>query len=365
MSGSTASESLLIKVEDIPVPTRDPLAEDSRRFFTLLYDSQHPSDCSSQSVRFMTYQGTSNGMGSELHHLSYALLVAVAMNRTLVPADGRWLFEDPVWCNFTEEAMGSEDFAGAYSCYFLPLSSCTMSHVMDRSQRHHAVDSAVGDERVVRYGTDVWSRQEITKIVNPHEYRPPGFEHKGVLWIRSQVIGYIFRLSPRAQEVVDAKRMELSISPKPPQKMVGIHVRGQDKVSEATLFSLDRYMERALPHMISRGIDTVYLATDTQTAIEDAQTKWSQYKFVIQWGKNRNIYDHAAHVGGAGSGIAQESLASIADAVFLSECEVFVGTFSSNFGRLAYELAVSKQGRGCQECMVVAESIDDKWYNWP
>lgn len=51
---------------------------------------------------------------------------------------------------------------------------------------------------------------------------------------------------------------------------------------------------------------------------------------------------------------------AIANLWLLSHCQSFVGTFSSNFGRLAYELAYARFGG-----KVFAASMDVFWHAYP
>lgn len=107
-----------------------------QRFREALYASQHPSDCHSVSLCTCGHPtGYTGGLFSLLHLRAECLLYAFVSNCTLVDA--------PDWKEyvFTEkgEYVTSEEcdipsLTSPFECYFQPISSCSVTSVLDTEQ---------------------------------------------------------------------------------------------------------------------------------------------------------------------------------------------------------------------------------------
>ncbi|KAK3265954.1 hypothetical protein CYMTET_25395 [Cymbomonas tetramitiformis] len=98
------------------------------------------------------------------------------------------------------------------------------------------------------------------------------------------------------------------------------------------------------------GYTSVYLATDSPEVARLAQRTYPKFHFVTQaidrgWyedGSNARIEDRMK--GLAGRNLRERiAMEAVADLEVMSRCDAFIGTFSSNMGRLAFELMSARK----------------------
>lgn len=119
------------------------------------------------------------------------------------------------------------------------------------------------------------------------------------------------------------------------------------------------------------GVNTVYLATDSQQVRNETRL-YPEYRWIFWNGSNENdqrlFASHGTNnwdtimmmnVAANRTDLNEEAarLASV-DSMLLAKCDMFVGKFSSNFFRFAYEL----KSAACN-CVVPYASLDAPWCN--
>lgn len=120
-----------------------------------------------------------------------------------------------------------------------------------------------------------------------------------------------------------------------------IHIRRTDKInSEAPLYTVESYMKHAEGYFDFRDLikpsgikknRVVYLATDDLEVVKEVKTKYPNYVFKCN--------EKSSEKGNVKQRYSPESIEDlIKDIHVLSKCEFFIGTFSSQIGRLVYEL---------------------------
>eukprot|EP00759_Apiculatamorpha_spiralis_P016119 PhF_6_TR22503/c0_g1_i2/m.31909 len=84
----------------------------------LIYNQQHPEDCTKARLLVLLYRNTGCGVGCQLLHVVSSLKAAILMNRTLVVPENNWRSAKGTYC------LDSDGF----ECYFKPISPCRVTH---------------------------------------------------------------------------------------------------------------------------------------------------------------------------------------------------------------------------------------------
>mmetsp|Transcript_1581 Transcript_1581/g.4782 ORF Transcript_1581/g.4782 Transcript_1581/m.4782 type:complete len:194 (-) Transcript_1581:174-755(-) len=193
------------------------------------------------------------------------------------------------------------------------------------------------------------------------------------MWWRSQIVKFMLRLNWKMQALVNGERQLLRLPP----LFVGVHVRHGDKKTESSVIPLDMYLEAArdlsraraqlLPSREQQQRYAIYLTTDDPAALEAAR-KWgreeggrSDVDVISRQGEVRGVStatDKAVEMHSINA--TQLGVDAIVNLMILSQCSDFVGTFSSNFGRLAFELAAADKNHS-----LIGASMDVFWHAYP
>eukprot|EP00741_Cyanophora_paradoxa_P024225 tig00021758_g23396.t1 len=430
----------------------DEQLEAMREFRRVIYRNQYRSreDCSPRVSQFLLFRfgaagaragsrtprgrdpgrgpGAGAGFGSELHHMAYALGLALKTRRVLLVAPHQdWLYADHDLC--AEECRSLD-------CHMLPLSTCS-----------RAGGGAQANKTVLYYDFAAWSDAALARsVASPGEARPPGFEKWGPEWAHAQarprpragraparapphvparqVVAFLLRFNARSAAWLEEGLRAAGLAPGAP--CVSIHVRRQDKKSEARPLPLARvprplrprgrgrpagrpgqYVERAGPFL--RALDTtlLFVATDEAAVLREEAGRTSRAtpsstpregprggrgpagrgEPRLRPGRRGQVFDHAGHLRERrrGGTRTREWKAAMVDVVALATCGASVVTFSSNIGRLVAEVATflrhnhtraraapapapasrgRSQGAGRQVRGEVV-SLDDTFYLWP
>lgn len=166
-------------------------------------------------------------------------------------------------------------------------------------------------------------------------------------WLYGHLIGAIFRPNERV----------LALMPKN-IPYVGLHIRRGDKlISEAKKYELREYIHH-IDHLIhpkrhfhtnygNKPNASVWLATDDNSVLQETNN-FKQYTF---------LHQESDVVSVARTGNDLDNV--IKDLWMMSRAKFFVGTFSSQLGRIVLELFYS-QGR--HDAMDYVYSLDDAYY---
>jgi hypothetical protein len=259
--------------------------------------------------------------------------------------------------------------ARAWSCHFKALSSCDGEYddwPADAAPRlgTPAAEAAA----VVTAGYDELRRMLDRPAVRswlPWSYRRNG---RTLLWWRATLVGLLFK--PRATLLARASAAApgwVDAAGRPP--LLGVHVRHGDKAVEATQLGWRVYQQAAEVAATRLAADwrrvapnleeaTVFVTSDSAAlpAIA-ANATASGWGVDLPGGTRLRLRLEVAPAGVALAGApndvqtmqthALNVTAYTEEAVrvvwLLSECDFLLATFSSNTGRLAYELAIAKR----------------------
>lgn len=138
-----------------------------------------------------------------------------------------------------------------------------------------------------------------------------------------------------------------------------LHIRRTDKIGvESIKIPLSNYMDHVIRFFNRRRNlnheKLVYVATDDSNEIKELSNQYPSYKFIHQTFQNHTIEGNNRYS-------SSEFQRLIVDISLLSECDLFVGTFSSQVSRVVYELMQLK----FKDLPKInrAISVDDTWYN--
>nr|XP_026695846.1 alpha-(1,6)-fucosyltransferase-like isoform X2 [Ciona intestinalis] len=149
-------------------------------------------------------------------------------------------------------------------------------------------------------------------------------------WWTGHVISYLVR--PQKWVLEELKTIKREIEFEHP--IVGIHVRRTDKISEASYFGLERYMDHVeswydryqLKHPKEKVVRRIYLATDDAQVVKEAKNSYPHYKILFTIGRTFNNSQNRK------SNSAVKGV--LFDALLLKDSDFVVVTFSSNVSSL-------------------------------
>jgi glycoprotein 6-alpha-L-fucosyltransferase len=163
------------------------------------------------------------------------------------------------------------------------------------------------------------------------------FHSNPFLWFVGQFLSYMMRPNEKLQQYIEKKKKDLKL----PSPYVSIQVRRTDKVKEeAKTHDVDEYMVhiedwfQLCKKDQYRQVDKkrVYIATDDPSVIKKAKEKYKDYE----------VFTDEEIVQSANNQSERFSLDSLFGMVYdlhmLAGSDFMVCTFTSNVGRLAYEL---------------------------
>mmetsp|Transcript_3254 Transcript_3254/g.6410 ORF Transcript_3254/g.6410 Transcript_3254/m.6410 type:complete len:263 (-) Transcript_3254:242-1030(-) len=165
----------------------------------------------------------------------------------------------------------------------------------------------------------------------------------------SLILQYALRLSP-TQEARAAAEQKAMYWPKD-APILGVHFRAGDACLEDEITlgrrcdDFDTYMDKVDEVASKYNISHIYLATDSDEVIETLH-KYSNYTFhfIASVGRgglrNKIPIDDLLHSGRVDG--CKEASDALMDLHFLAQTDAFVGKFSSNIDRVAYNLMFAR-----------------------
>jgi len=286
-----------------------------------IFQVQHPENCSG---RFLIWKLGTGGFGQEVRKLAYQLAIAQAENRTLI------LDTSLPWKYTDKEVCPQQDL----SCFFLPLSSCSLHHVIVQHPQLSSISLPTWTESnleepvvVGQFNTDKW-----------RFYTPSKFTTTLTLeWYRSELLYYIMRPNEFTENLVREEKVALGMDPsKESYLCLAMHVRSGDKRTEYKVHSFLEYLAKAQWFNALYGIKDIFLVTDDHDVIEQAKT---EPNFHIFWSRGtRSVGGSHEH-----SEVGHEVMVKVLkDVLIASQCQLWVGTLSSNFGDIIWELMIAR-----------------------
>lgn len=311
-----------------------------------------------------------DGLGASFHFVHLGLGIALSHGIPLytmnINPGGSW-------------AWGSMCESNDWSCMFQPTNACSFSaeDIKEiQSQWTNAENPCPAPWCLS------WSRHRNNfDMKGPLSIGVPDKGFPSVLY-RSILTDFLFRLSPSIQADVDARpfraipsltnpsdvarnvtlkelRTRLDVRKESDPPIIAMHIRQGDSCKDPRkirkCFKLEDYMKGAIEMRRLYGSDTILAATDSEEIVANmshyADWNWliqdiSRTKYDV---KDEQEYKSGGHIPAkmtrGHEGSRDIPVESITDLSLLSLGSIFIGTFTSDFSRLAYELACARTVR--------------------
>mmetsp|Transcript_60172 Transcript_60172/g.147956 ORF Transcript_60172/g.147956 Transcript_60172/m.147956 type:complete len:348 (+) Transcript_60172:1080-2123(+) len=312
---------------------------------------QHPREC--QRALVYSFDRAVWGLAVNVHYLTVLLNFCWQTNRTLVTAS-------PDHWNYA-----GTDCTQGWECYFQPLSKCkewdiwqpyTLDVRDDVKQdfRKYLYKINVSESPVLYFSNTDGPWLEFLNRPEYKNYVPEQFAHRGALWWRSQLTRYVFRPKDFVLKYTD-KRQE-AMGWQAGMHVVGLHVRHGDKSWDvahqgAYFGGLEKYEEKAKSLLRDdRAKDARFFLSTDDASVLDQVASLSR---PCMWDSEEARYN-GTHVFSP-MGVSEKrwpgfpgndpnvdafryALDSIKSILLLARSSAFVGTATSCFSRLVYQL---------------------------
>lgn len=297
---------------------------------------QNPSDCK-DARKVICNLNKGCGFGCQLHHIVYCLIFAYATERTLILNSRGWRYNNKGW-----------------EYVFHPISDTCVSVYDDKVVQW----PASYDAKVVSlpFIDSISQKPKFLPLAIPSDlaHRIVRFNGDPASWWIGQMLKYVLKPKEETQRAINETIAKLNFK----NPIVGVHVRRTDKVgTEAAFHHLHEYMQHVQHYyeqlQLSRPVDArrVYLATDDAAVLEEARKKYPTYTILGDAGVAQTAATHRRY--------SPQSLRGLLrDLHLLSRCDLLVATFSSQVGRVAYEMMQANRPDASQD----AVSLDDIYY---
>lgn len=290
-----------------------------------LYDLQNPKYCET-ARKLICSLSNDCGYGCQMHHLIYCFMIAYSTKRIM----------------YIDSSVGKYS-SRPWRDYFVSLgSNCSFPHsrnipTWSSDHEKHQIVHLPALDRLQNQPPD----SSCLAVPNEFHSRIQLFHGNPFVWWIGQFCKYIFKYQPDLKIEIEKKKKRLAFK----KPIVGVQIRRTDKLrKEAAYHSIEEYMYWVVLHYkklnLKQGVTEkrVFISTDDLTALSELKTKYPDYMF---------ISDHAASITASDHTYQRYTETSlrgvISDVELLSETDYLVCTFSSNVGRLAYEMMNGKR----------------------
>jgi hypothetical protein len=353
---------------DVPPAAKESFEFASKRLIDNLYKLQYPADCTNAKLLVCEIPNGC-GFGCQMHKVAYCAYAAYGLGRTLIIMDKTWQYmqrNDLPNCQW--EKSGVRPIGFNWGCLLAPISKCKISDSdFAGSRDFDGISSPSNEARVIRY--DNYTPQKYEKIFTveagflyayyvPKELEPEikKFHSDPPVWFLGQIMNFILRPNEVVKAYIQKMKSDLGFN----HLIVGMHVRRTDKIGyESVLVPLEKYMQPVKAFFAARLTPgkkkLVYVSTDDSKAIDELRSSNPDYKFISQPGIS------AAPLTIERRYSSSELMRLIIDIHLLVECDMFVGTFSSQISRIVYEMMQVKHVDLPKEKLVI--SMDGGWFS--
>ena len=356
------------------------------------------TSCSKQ--RTVHYSIMGEGIGSGFHLFAHALTFAMADARILVEDVDHFIdLEIPDATSFHTYFTPPTPCPNhlRMECYLAPIHRCTketvitlqkernqmsvfnIGNVMTNDNDDAFVEKATNKLRTVRLAWYSFREAQLKHgWGSVQKWLPKKYQHRGSLWYKSQLLWWLIQPSLRVSNQVRKlqQEMKLDILDSKHDKIIVMHVRRGDKALDPIIqqqqqqpannfqIPLFKYVEAARElkaiHFSTRSPLRILLMTEDASVIRETylyqDVIWYYTTGHARQTKPIKISEaiREGHMNGD-----DEMMHSLSN-LFLSvvEGDAFVGSFSSNWSRLVFELMIGKN-RGV---VVPHKSMDLAWY---
>jgi hypothetical protein len=219
-----------------------------------------------------------------------------------------------------------------HGCHFMPYTNCT------------------GDEEKENYDGAMVHPRNGEVFPPDSRYRPADYAHQGTLWYRSLIMHYLLQPNADLEANIRYNRNALQIT----HPIIGMHIRAGDACAHAATSTIrpecrpiSRYIEELQLMARKYKVKRVFLACDDAEAAEAVKTQSGLDVTMLDLDREKMFagkwfIEYRMAYGATNT--AQVAESTMIDLFLLRECDYFVGTFASQFSRLAFEMMVAYKG---------------------
>jgi hypothetical protein len=363
--------------------------------FDDLCQNQGKRSKSCDDQRSVHYSLMGEGVGSGFHLLAHALMFATVDRRVLVEDVNHFIDLDmPDSTSFSTFFMPPTPCSNdsRLECYLAPLSKCRGEDVSLTVKRRanmpvwNLKDLMTLEKRLDEpdHVRSAWysfhHAQEAHGWGSVQNYLPTSYDHKSRLWFKSQVIWWLVQPSLRVAQEVRALQRTMGLEKLDPvsDKMIVMHVRRGDKALDPVIqqqqqtkdkqsnfhIQMSDYVaaarEIAAIHFPPKAQLRVLLMTEDQTVIDETSLYTDIQWYYTQDHKRQTtpLKISAAIKSGKLNGDGEMMIALRNLFLATVEGDAFIGTFSSNWSRLVFEMMIGRNGGRVPP----HKSMDMPWY---
>eukprot|EP01103_Thecamoeba_quadrilineata_P011292 TRINITY_DN2665_c0_g1_i1.p1 TRINITY_DN2665_c0_g1~~TRINITY_DN2665_c0_g1_i1.p1 ORF type:complete len:636 (+),score=135.83 TRINITY_DN2665_c0_g1_i1:46-1953(+) len=309
----------------------------------------------------VVYLPNNVGLWSDLHHLMYLIDWGYRTNRTVIDA------------RHDEWQIARNCKRNSFNCFFKSVSACTEYDIM-RDADDHPVNLDYGHD-LKRRTLNFWDKFYWERDVGYHsgwggwdpdpliDVVPDMFLEKdpslSPIWWRAQMLKYLVRPHPIVIQKLEDIMNDIGWT----WPIISMHIRGTDKVgSEMEPVSVMRYLDKMELIREWFGVNTVYIASDDNDVLVQMVTLVELKGFTAIFNSREKRFKEGAvplfskQTENTNFDPTEAAQDAIVNVLLLSQANFFVGTFSSNMGRAAYELLISTYGQHS-----IGVSLDIDW----
>merc|ERR1719436_1596334 len=155
----------------------------------------------------------------------------------------------------------------------------------------------------------------------------------------------LFRMKASVRSTAEARARALGLDLAGGSRFVGVHVRRGDKVSEVPLLPPERHAAEVAQLCDSLGTKTVFLASDEASTLASLRGALGPGFNVLEQARlpeeDYRLRGDVARRPSPPAAMAAAEMGLLVDVAILVSADAFVGTASSNVGRLVYFLRAS------------------------
>eukprot|EP00737_Agarophyton_chilense_P003481 gb/GEZJ01004086.1/.p1 GENE.gb/GEZJ01004086.1/~~gb/GEZJ01004086.1/.p1 ORF type:complete len:362 (+),score=40.01 gb/GEZJ01004086.1/:364-1449(+) len=271
-----------------------------------------------------------NGLGAQTLRIIDAFALAIHLNASFCIREARY------W-NY-----GCAPYRG-WSCYFKSFQS-SMEREACKYQDGCQELSEIGEEKLTKHRCVIISSRRsyacAASIFRAHSRN--NLQHSRQLAVQ------VWQLNDRTRAAVQRVVDDLEL----PRRYLALHIRRGDKAKERPLVPLRRYVEAV--ELLQRNNDTIFVATDDGTVL-DTLRKELVGKHIVSVAAAEGRRGHNQMLMNRMYLKRNEArvVTLLAEIEVMRKATIFIGTFSSNLGRLVHVLREHKA--------MSSVSLDDRW----
>ena len=263
--------------------------------------------------------GVNAGFFSEFNNMLLAVLYCLdeGIQFVLYSADANFRIEEG-WRDFFEPFCPEtvDDFHHANNYRWLKPYHLWRKARLLVAKRRYGIDYLTHD---------VWRKFKSTSFAGRKFSIPALGIEGGILDATRSLHEILWRYNTRTRILVDEKKAAIPL----PERYIGIHIRGGDKVIEHEVFEAAPYIERA--ERLS-SLRCAFVLTDDYSIFEALRGNFPGWDFRTTCDPKERGYYHEEHQRLEPAARADRLIKLFAAMDLLAGAEYFIGTFSSNPG---------------------------------